>query len=141
MFMKTIRYKIILCVLSLAGVAFAGYLSAVKLFSHTCAFKESCPSFLGYSACYYGLAMFATLFFLSFLLMFGVADAKKSLNYITLVSFLGILFAGYFTMIELPVLFAKGFGAYALGLPTCALGLIFYIIIFAFALFNRKKVS
>jgi hypothetical protein len=46
------------------------------------------------------------------------------------VSFLGILFAGYVTFGELPVLFAQGLSVYMLGLPTCALGRIFYIAIF-----------
>lgn len=55
------------------------------------------------------------------------------------VSFLGILFAGYFTLQELPILFAEGFGAYMLGLPTCALGLIFYIIIFIIEVIINKK--
>lgn len=37
-------------ILEIADTLFAGYLSAVKLISHTCAFNESCPYFLEYPA-------------------------------------------------------------------------------------------
>lgn len=125
--------------LSIAGLAFSGYLSGVKFFSKTCAFNESCPYFLGYPACYFGFVMYVILAILAFMLVRGRADAHKVLNGIILVSGVGILFAGYFTVGELPTLFRDGFSAYFFGLPTCALGLIFYIAIFVIALMRRAR--
>lgn len=122
--------KKIIFYLGLAGVLFAGYLSSVKFFSETCAFGESCPYFWGYPACYYGLVMFLTITAMPILWHFRKIKEKTADITVLVVSFLGILFAGYFTLQELPILFTKGFGAYLLGLPTCALGLIFYVIIF-----------
>ena len=124
--------------LGLGGMHFAGYLSAVKLFEKTCAFGEDCQTFLGYSACYFGFGMFALITLLAALLVWGKMEDEKARKYISLVSFLGILFAGYFTFRELPLLFAKGLSAYFFGLPTCSLGLIFYILIFTLSL---KSVS
>jgi uncharacterized membrane protein len=127
----------VLFVLSIAGVLFSGYLSGVKFFTQTCALSEPCPYFLGYPACYYGFAMFLTLFIISGLLFVNKINPKTGLTYMSGVSLLGILFAGYFTLRELPILFVKGFGAYILGLPTCALGMIFFVIIFILALYAR----
>ena len=121
---------IALLVLSVAGLGFAGYLSGVKLFTHTCAFNESCPYFLGYPACYYGFTMYLLLTVFSCLLLFSRIEKRKNILGIRVVSLLGILFAGYFTLKEIPVLFNEGIGAYVLGLPTCALGLVFYVLIF-----------
>jgi hypothetical protein len=56
-------------------------------------------------------------------------DGKKANGVVLAVSLIGIAFAGYFTVGELPLLFTQGFSAYIFGLPTCALGLIFYVVI------------
>ncbi|MFA5999790.1 MAG: hypothetical protein WC783_02290 [Candidatus Paceibacterota bacterium] len=122
-----------LFILSLGGLCFAGYLSGVKIFTSTCAFNESCPIFLGYPACYYGFLMYLMLAISAYLLLNNRLETVKGAKRMMLVSFLGILFAGYFTLGELPILFSEGFSAYALVLPTCALGLIFYILIFILA--------
>jgi hypothetical protein len=53
---------VILLALASAGLLFSGYLSAVNLFSGTCAFNETCPYFLGYPACWYGFAMYLIIF-------------------------------------------------------------------------------
>jgi disulfide bond formation protein DsbB len=127
--------------LSIAGFLFASYMSGIKFFTQTCAFSEPCPLFLGYPACYFGLAMFALLVLLSAMLFFSKLEEKKALLSILTISLAGILFAGYFSIKELPLLFSEGFGAYALGLPTCTLGLIFYILIFILSVNQsfRKK--
>ncbi|KKU78477.1 MAG: hypothetical protein UY04_C0036G0004 [Parcubacteria group bacterium GW2011_GWA2_47_7] len=114
----------------LAGLLFSGYLSATKLFSGTCAFNEGCPFFLGYPACYYGFVMYFAMSAFLLLEQFGALGTKVALRSVFIVSALGILFAGYFTISELPTLVSSGIGAYLLGLPTCAWGLIVYIIIF-----------
>lgn len=127
--MKKDKKNIVLLILSIAGVLFSGYLSGTKLFTGTCAFNESCPYFLGYPACYFGFVMFLTLLIFSSLLVAGKIENKKGLKGMGWVSFLGVLFAGYFTLEELPILLSQGLNAYMLGLPTCAMGLLFFIII------------
>jgi hypothetical protein len=120
--------------LSIAGILFSGYLSGVKLFSQTCAFNETCPYFLGYPACYFGFIMFAVITLVAAWRVFGKVNEKLALTALLTVSFMGILFAGYFTLGEIPLLLEQGFSSYVFGLPTCALGLIFYLLIFAFSL-------
>jgi len=119
--------------LTLGGFLFSGYLSFVKLFSNTCALNEPCPYFLGYPACWYGFALFSILFISSV-----VAQLNKKHTHLThwiqiIISGMGILFAGYFTYPEVVRLFA-GNAAYSLGLPTCAYGLVFYILVFVLAI-------
>ncbi len=52
----------------------------------------------------------------------------------TAVSFLGVLFAGSFTIPEITNMLSGDGVRYALGLPTCAYGLIFYILILVLSL-------
>ena len=138
--MKKDKMTTTLFVLSIAGLLFSGYLSGVKFFTTTCAFKEACPLFLGYPACYFGFAMFLLITVFSSLLLFSKIESNSLLKGISIVSFSGVLFAGYFTFREIPILFKEGLGTYMLGLPTCALGLIFYIIIFVLTLIKLLPV-
>jgi len=137
--MKKDKISITLFVLSIAGLLFSGYLSGVKFFSSTCAFNEPCPYFLGYPACYFGFAMFLLITIFSSLLLFSKIEKGKSLAGIFLVSFLGMLFAGYFTLPEMPVLAREGFSAYMLGLPTCSMGFVFYTLIFILSVISLFK--
>ena len=130
-----------LFLLALAGFVFSGYMSGVKFFSGNCAFNEGCPYFLGYPACYFGFAMFTLITVFAGLLFFRKLDAKKALLGLIVVSMLGILFAGYYTIGELPLLFEQGLGAYLLGLPTCAYGLIFYVTIGILAVRAQRRLS
>lgn len=132
--MKPFTYKMSAFVLSLLGFLFSGYLSAIRLLTDTCAFNEPCPYFLGYPACWYGFAMFSVMFVVSALALARVIWARKSAGILATVSGLGIVFAGYFTVPEIIRLFS-GARDYSLGLPTCAYGLVFYVIIFAVSLF------
>jgi uncharacterized membrane protein len=134
--MKKDKNSIILFVLSLVGFSFSGYLSGVKFFTKTCAFNESCPYFLGYPACYFGFAMFLALAIFSFFSLFSKIQIKNGAVYLGVISLLGVLFAGYFTLLEIPVLFKDGFNAYILGLPTCAFGLLFYVAIFILSVYR-----
>jgi hypothetical protein len=97
-----------LLVLAIAGLLFSGYLSAVKFFSNSCALGETCPYFIGLPACYFGFGMYVAITYLAikgmYKSVFGVAVA-------------GIIFAGYFTIIDLP------------RLTSCSLGWGFYIAI------------
>src|SRR3989344_5447643 len=106
------KKTIVLFILSIMGLLFSGYLSGVKFFTSTCAFNESCPYFFGYPACYFGFAMFLLITIFSFLLMFSGVGKGKSWVGVSIVSFLGVLFAGYFTLGEIPVLLSNGFYAF-----------------------------
>lgn len=125
--------------LSLSGTLFAGYLSFYKLLSKTCAFNEPCPYFLGYPACWYGLAMFGTMFVISLSGLLGKLAAPAVAKANAAVSFLGILFAGYFTWNEAVSRIGGGATRYGLGLPTCAYGLIFYAAIFIVSLAAMRR--
>ncbi|OGH07197.1 MAG: hypothetical protein A2171_02120 [Candidatus Levybacteria bacterium RBG_13_35_9] len=131
------RINKVILLFSIAGLLFAGYLSSYKLLNNACALNESCPYFLGYPACYFGFAMYLAITIFASLLVFKKIKEQFALNAILTVSFLGILFAGYYTVGELPLLFANGLSAYVLVLPTCALGLIFYIAIFSLTFYNK----
>lgn len=115
--------------MSFAGLLFSGYYAGTKLFTDTCAFNETCPLFLGYPACYFGFTMFLLLAGASAGSIFWPALRVQAVQVVRAVSILGILFAGYFTAIELPVLFTEGVGVYLFGLPTCAIGLLVYAAI------------
>jgi hypothetical protein len=113
--------------LAVLGTLFAGYLSGVKMFTKTCAFNEPCPYVLGYPACWYGLAMFSVMAAVTLLGLAGKMGTTASLKAVRGVSAAGILFAGWLSWGEL----SRGITGYTLGLPTCAYGLIFYILLFA----------
>jgi hypothetical protein len=120
--------------LSLSGTLFAGYLSFYKIFAKTCAFNEPCPTFLGYPACWYGLGMFGLMFLVSSLGLLKHLPEPRVARMNFSVSFLGILFAGYFTWGEVARWIGGAGVRYSLGLPTCAYGLIFYVIIFVLSM-------
>lgn len=116
--------------LSTAGFLFASYASGIKFFTETCAFNEPCPYVFGIPACYIGFVLFTILFLSSIMHL----RAGNKLTTVRTTALVGMLFAGYFSMTELPDLLARGVSDYTLGLPTCMLGFIFYVLIFAVAL-------
>ena len=121
--------------LAAGGVLFSGYLSAVKLFTKSCAFNESCPYFLGYPACFYGFGFFFILFIVS---LFGVLkriSGKRTINILFFVSLLGIIFSGSFTAQEIST--GRLFGT--LGLSTCAYGLFFFVAVFVLSCIACRK--
>lgn len=118
-------------ILSSCGFIFSGYYALTKFFTDTCAFGETCPYFLGYPACYFGFGMFTVLWGASVYVLAKGTVTDVLTNVFTVVSLVGIAFAGYYTLSELPLLFTQGLGAYFFGLPTCAIGLLFYAGIFS----------
>lgn len=134
MYNKTMFY------LGLAGLLFSGYLSSIKIFTSTCAFNETCPYFLGYPSCFFGFGMFLIIFIAALLGLMRKISNRGMSKVIAWVSFLGILFAGYFTIPEIGTLLS-GSSNYSLGLPTCAFGLVFYIIIFIFATKHLRNMT
>lgn len=138
---KNIIFKRIFLVLSVAGVLFSGYMSGVKLFSKTCAFGESCPLFLGMPACYFGFVLFLSLFIISLLFILNKRSEKDIAKKFFAVSFLGVVYSLNFAIPELPLLFKNGLRDYSLGLPTCVLGSIFFVLIFVLSIvfYLRQK--
>lgn len=116
--------------LALAGMAFSGYLSAVKLFSAACALTVPCPLFLGYPACYFGFAMFALLAILAFFWSVG----KQLRSWIIGVSTVGTLFALYFSVLEWQPLVALTSNFLLLAVPSCVVGLLVYASILVISL-------
>lgn len=125
-------------VLSLSGVLFSGYLSFVKFFTKNCALSEPCPLFFGFPACYFGFGLFLGLFIFSLSLFCKGVDIKDRIKVLIFISFLGVLFASWFSLREIPNLIS-GNTRYSLGLPTCAYGLIFFLAIFVLSFFYYKK--
>lgn len=123
----------------LAGLAFSGYLSGVKLFTATCAFGAQCPYFLGYPACYTGFIVYAVLTGIMIAAQMKNGFTKNLLAALTGVSLFGALFSGYLTSTELPILFSNGFMAFVKSLPLCSIGFIFYVVIFVLSLMVGKR--
>ncbi len=121
----------IIFVLAIMGTLFAGYLTLSKIFTGTCALDTSCPYFLGYPACLYGLVMYLTILVSSLLIILKKFDKKKLMNVIKGVSFAGILFSLYFSVQDL--FYCPGC-TFSLILPTCVYGLLMYIAIFVLSL-------
>lgn len=121
--------------LAFAGFLFSGYLSAVKFFSNTCAFNEPCPYFWGYPACWYGFGMYSVMFVVTALALARGKGYAAAIKTNLAVSALGIIFAGSFAFQELVESRITG----ALGLSTCAYGLIFYIAIFVVSIIALQK--
>jgi len=127
-------YFLITFWLGLAGVLFAGYLSAVRLITKECAFNEPCPYFLGLPSCWFGFGMFLVMFSAVASARLGYLSGATATNILLWVSLMGILFAGYFTVQELSAWLRARGTRYALILPNCSYGLIFYIAIFILSL-------
>lgn len=127
--------------LSLAGTLFAGYMSGIKLFTQTCAFNETCPYFMGYPACWVGFGMFFIMFIVAIVGLSKKISELAVRKTLSFVSLLGIIFSGRYVVEEIALLIKQGYSHYALGLPTCAYGLIFYIIIFAISIDCCKTCS
>ncbi len=129
-------------ILSIAGMLFSGYLSAVKLFSQTCAIDSGCSYFLGYPTCYYGFAFFVLIFILTLANKFcswgGEKLAVARLNALRAVSALGIAFSLYFSVVEIWKMISEKMVYGALILPTCFYGLIVYIWVFVLAMKLRS---
>ena len=138
MYTVSMRSKVlILFILASAGLLFSGYLSAAKLVSETCAFNEPCPYFLGHPACWYGFAMYLIMFIVTGGALVRKMPGKDAAVTDAIVSFAGILFAGGFVIQEIAQSKVTG----ALGLSTCAYGLIFYIAIFIVSLIPFRKTA
>ncbi len=136
--MKNSTYLKTMFFLGLAGVLFSGYMSAVKFFTSTCAFNSPCPYFLGHPACFYGFGMFLLIFASAILGLLRIVSRKNMSNVVAVISALGIIFSGYFTIPEIEKFMAHLNTGATLNLPTCAFGFIFYAIIFIISVWPQK---
>ncbi len=125
--------------LGVAGTLFSGYLAGTKLLSGSCALNQPCPYFLGYPACYYGFALFFVLTFVAFFLVRRTLRARTALTVILFVALVGVVFAGYFTLQELPTMLREGIGAYVASIPTCAMGFVVFILVAAVSARARSR--
>jgi ribose/xylose/arabinose/galactoside ABC-type transport system permease subunit len=71
--------------------------------------------------------------------VFKKTAQEKTLMTLIVVSILGILFSGRFVISEFVQWFKTGFEWSALGLPTCAYGLIFYMLVLVFTLRYQRS--
>lgn len=124
--------------LTLGGVLFSGYLSLVHILTGACALSEPCPLVLGYPACWYGFAMFLAMFGLTVGALLNKISFRRAVRFMTAISFLGILFAGTLSWVDVSLWISSG-RTFALILPTCLYGLIFYIAIFVLSLVKVVK--
>jgi hypothetical protein len=124
--------------LSFLGTLFAGYLTYDKIFSGQCTLAEGCSYFVGLPTCLFGLLFYLAIFIVSIIALFRKTHYKKT---ISIISFLAVIFSGYFSIYEL--FFAKPnilTGAvFTLGLPSCVYGFVVLLIIFIVALKTNKK--
>jgi uncharacterized membrane protein len=64
--------------------------------------------------------------------------SKTALNIISAISAIGVLFSGYLTFTELTAQTCSLGGCQAiLGLPTCAYGLVMYLVVFVISLLGK----
>jgi uncharacterized membrane protein len=142
--MKLERLKALKIVSALAvlGTLFAGYLAFFKAITGTCALGESCPYVLGLPACVYGFVMFLSMAAVAvFAVTKGVAESWPE-RVIRVVAVAGALFAGWLSLGDVGPWLQSG-GSYALYLPSCVYGLVFYIAILVVSsdLVNRADSS
>ena len=131
--------KIIL--LSSAGTLFALYLSSVKFFTQGCSVLSSCSYFMGIPSCYFGL-LFFTLSLLSsvafkFCLWGGKTMRTARLHLLRTSSVLGLLFALYFSFVEIKEILEGTRQIGLLILPSCTYG----AVVFAFVAYLAFKIE
>ena len=123
--MRTSTYLKTAAALTAGGSAFAGYLSSITAISGVCAFNEQCPDFLGHPACYTGFALFFAMFLGTLLALARDVRTEWPAVLNAALSTIGVFFAGSITTREM----IRNQGAYQMGLPTCAYGLVFFIAV------------
>jgi len=120
---------LILLVLSFAGILFAGYLTYEKLFAGICVFSEGCSYFLGLPTCLVGLVLYSLIFLT---LTISLLFKKYYRKIVSIVSFCGILFSGYFSLYEIFLSNINMFNgaSYSLFFPSCFYGFLMFIVVF-----------
>ena len=117
--------------LTAMGTAFAGYQSLTKLITDECPTDVPCPLFVGLPACYFGLAMFAAMLLASALAVTRRIGTSSAVAANVLVGAIGCTFAYHFAKEEYLHLGTVWHGP--LGLSTCTLGFLFFVLCTAHA--------
>lgn len=120
-------------VIATAGILFSGYLSYYTFTTG----QSACELFFfRLPSCFYGLVMYALIFLLC-LLMLRSKVRNKVLTVMTVLSIVGILFAGFLTWYVLNNPSCTSLKI--LGIPPCVYGLAMYIIIFILAYLELRS--
>lgn len=117
--------------LSVAGTLFAGYLSFSSLILKRCAFGEPCPQLFGLPSCLYGFAFFLIIALLAAAMTFGWLERRLGEFVAVVIAAGGFVFAWRYAIPEFGPLFAGH--RYAMGLPVCAWGAVFFTAALVFA--------
>ncbi len=130
------KTPLIVALLALAGVLFAGYLSFSKIILKQCALNEGCNYLFGIPTCLIGFVLFLLIFILALLrLRDSSASGRKNYSrYIHWVAGFGVLFSGYYSIVDVFFPVIPGLN-YQLILPSCVYGFFVFVLVF---LLNRK---
>ena len=118
---------------STTGLLFSGYLALSQLFAGAQTSNEAIQLFLGLPLCWYGVLFYIGVLALAICIFQKRISFERGLIAIAGLSFLGILFAAYLTFVEIPTFLKKGFAADTFEMPTCFMGLVFFMLIFLVA--------
>jgi uncharacterized membrane protein len=133
--MKTKGVLKALLVLSVIGVLFSGYMAYYT-------FATSHPAcelfFFGMPSCFYGAIMYALIFLLSVSILLSKVKSKAILA-MTVISFIGILFAGFLTIYVLNNLSCTSLDI--AGIPPCVYGLVMYLLLLILAVKADKTIK
>ena len=113
---------------AIGGMLFSGYAAGTHLLTKGCAFNEQCPYFFAVPACYIGFLLFTALALAAHGAVRGGTYAPRAYTLTRVCAAAGALFAGYYAFNDLPALITQGVGAYPLGLPTCVLGFLCFLL-------------
>jgi hypothetical protein len=116
--------------LSIAGTLFAGFLTFSSMVLKRCAFGEPCPRLFGF-------AFFLTLALLTAASVFKLMERKTADELIVIVAAGGTIFALRFALPEVAQIF--GGRHFAMGLPTCAWGGIFFIAVLTLSIIAYRR--
>jgi uncharacterized membrane protein len=130
----------IIPLLALAGVLFAGYLSFSKIILKQCALNEGCNYILGIPTCVIGFVLFLLIFLLAVLRLRDstVGGFKKYSRYIHWTAGIGVLFSGYYSIIDVFFPVIPGLN-YQLILPSCVYGFFVFVIVFVLNAYYSKN--
>jgi hypothetical protein len=123
--------------LSIAGTLFAGFLTFSSMVLKRCAFGEPCPRLFNLPTCLFGFAFFLTLALLTAASVFKLMERKTADELIVIVAAGGTIFALRFALPEVAQIF--GGRHFAMGLPTCAWGGIFFIAVLTLSIIAYRR--
>jgi uncharacterized membrane protein len=110
--------------LGVIGTIFSGYLTYYT-FTHTI---SGCELYiLGLPSCFYGALIYTAVFVLSMALVFNRSSRSKKAIALSVIAFVGIMFASFLTWYVLSARSCTSFEIF--GLPPCVFGLAMYVAV------------